>query len=121
MSQDKLNEILRDIEAASGGMVEGVALVSVEGLMIGSALRQGVNEEIVAAMPATLHSLGEQAVRDLQKGNLNGVFITGKRGYVLVGRVGSNALLLILARKEAKMGILLYQLNKAAKSLAEFL
>lgn len=120
MSQDKLNEILRGIETASGGMVEEVALVSTEGLMIGSALRQGANEEIIAAMAATLHSLGEQAVRELQKGSLKGVFIRGKKGFVLVGKVGENALLLLLAREDAKIGILLYQLNKAAKALEEF-
>ncbi|MHA1596833.1 MAG: roadblock/LC7 domain-containing protein [Candidatus Asgardarchaeia archaeon] len=122
MSQDELNKILRDIElSAPGGVIEGVALVSREGLMISSSLKYESNEDMIAAMTATLHALGEQAVREMEKGELKGAFVKGENGYALVGKVGDSALLILLARKEAQMGVLLYLVEKMAKELEKYI
>ena len=47
---------------------------------------------------------------------MEGVFVHGDDGYILVGRVGV-AILLILAKRDAKTGVLLHILDRAKARL----
>jgi len=121
----ELSEILDNIEdTVPTAKIEGLVLVSIEGLPIASTFKETnveLNSELVAAMAATLYSLGEQVVGELGKGKLKGVFVHGREGYILVGRVGESALVMMLSRKDAQIGILLYGLQKAAERLQKFI
>jgi predicted regulator of Ras-like GTPase activity (Roadblock/LC7/MglB family) len=101
--------------------VEASALVSLDGFIIASALPQGMQEDRVGAMSAAILALGERAAAELGRGQLTQVFIEGAEGYVLLVAAGGRAVLTVLARKEAKLGLVLYDMREAADTIAEIL
>ena len=111
---------LRDL-AASSPDVEASAVVSVDGLTMASALPPGVEEDRVAAMSAAMLSLGERIANELGRGNLDQVYIKGENGYVVLMSVGTEAVLTVLARQQAKLGLLFLDMRRATEDLAELL
>lgn len=113
-------ERLRDLQASSPD-IEASAVVSVEGLIIASALPQDVEEDRVSAMSAAMLSLGERIASELGRGSLNQVYIRGEHGYVILMAVGEEAVLTTLARQQAKLGLILLDMRRAVESLAKLL
>ena len=110
-------ELLRDMQRSSPD-VEASAVVNVDGLTIASALPHGVEEDRVAAMSAAMLSLGDRIASELERGSLDQVYIKGARGYVLIVSIGNEAVLTVLARENAKLGLLLLDMRRVAQSLA---
>jgi hypothetical protein len=109
---------LRDLQASSGD-VEGAAIVSVDGLSMASALRADVEEDRVSAMSAAMLSLGERIASELGRGTLEQVNVRGENGYVILTAVGEDAVLTVLARKDAKLGLILLDVTRTVSALAE--
>jgi predicted regulator of Ras-like GTPase activity (Roadblock/LC7/MglB family) len=115
---DQLVERLRELQASSGD-VEGAAIVSVDGLSMASALRPGTEEDRVSAMSAAMLSLGERISSELGRGELEQVMVKGENGYVILTAVGEEAVLTVLARKEAKLGLIFLDVTRAVSALAQ--
>ena len=113
-------ERLRDLQASSPD-VEASAVVSVDGLTIASALPQGVEEDRVSAMSAAMLSLGERIASELGRGSLNQVYIKGENGYVILMSVGEEAVLTVLARGQAKLGLIFLDMRRAAEDLTDLI
>lgn len=113
-------ERLRDLQASSPD-IEASAVVSVDGLTIASALPQGVEEDRVSAMSAAMLSLGERIASELGRGALEQVYIRGESGYVILMSVGEEAVLTALARKEAKLGLILLDMRRATEALSRLI
>lgn len=111
---------LRDLQASSPD-VEASAVVSVDGLTIASALPRNVEEDRVAAMSAAMLSLGERISNELGRGNLDQVYIRGKTGFVVLMSVGEEAVLTVLAREQAKLGLLFLDMRRAVDDLTKLL
>ena len=69
-------------------------------------------------MSAAMLSLGERIANELGRGGLDEVYIHGDSGYVLLMSVGSDAVLTVLAREQAKLGLVLLEMRRASESLA---
>jgi predicted regulator of Ras-like GTPase activity (Roadblock/LC7/MglB family) len=115
-----LVERLRELQASSPD-VEASAIVSVDGLPIASALPQGVEEDRVSAMSAAMLSLGERIASELGRGSLAQVYIKGEKGYVVLMSVGEEAVLTALAREQAKLGLILLEMRRAAEDFRKLL
>ena len=74
---------LKSMQAASPEIVAS-AVVSVDGLIMASALPTDVEEDRVSAMSAAMLSLGERIAIELGRGSLDQVFIRGDQGYVIL-------------------------------------
>jgi predicted regulator of Ras-like GTPase activity (Roadblock/LC7/MglB family) len=107
---------LRDMQAASPD-IEASAVVSVDGLIMASALPAEVEEDRVSAMSAAMLSLGERIASELGRGVLEQVYIRGGRGYVILTAVGEEAVLTALAREQAKLGLVFLEMRRAAEDL----
>jgi len=107
---------LREMQAASPD-IEASAVVSVDGLIMASALPAEVEEDRVSAMSAAMLSLGERISGELGRGSLEQVYIRGKSGFVLVTAVGHEAVLTALARENAKLGLVFLEMRRAAEQL----
>ncbi|MEE9513610.1 MAG: roadblock/LC7 domain-containing protein [Anaerolineales bacterium] len=97
--------------------VEASAVVSVDGLTIAAALPSTVEEDRVSAMSAAMLSLGERIAGELGRGTLDEVYIHGDDGYVLLTSIGNGAVLTVLARKQAKLGLVFLEMRRAASDL----
>ncbi len=117
---DHMVDRLRDLQASSPD-VEASAVVSVDGLTMASALPETVEEDRVAAMSAAMLSLGERIATELGRGNLDQVYIRGKNGFVILTSVGKEAVLTVLARPQAKLGLLFMDMRRTAEDLTELL
>ncbi len=106
---------LRELQRTDG--LEASAVVSVDGLIIASALPADVEEDRVSAMSAAMLSLGERIASELHRGTLDQVFVRGEDGYVLLMSVGEEAVLTALARKNAKLGLVFLDMKRTAAEL----
>ncbi|MGQ9625886.1 MAG: roadblock/LC7 domain-containing protein [Anaerolineae bacterium] len=99
--------------------IEASAVVSVDGLIMASALPADVEEDRVSAMSAAMLSLGERIASELGRGILDQVYIRGENGYVFLMSVGEDAVLTVLARKQAKLGLLFLDMKRTAEELTK--
>jgi uncharacterized protein len=113
---EMLLEKLRDLQASSGD-VEAAAIVSVDGLSMASSLPPGIEEDRVSAMSAAMLSLGERIASELTRGELEQVNVKGDNGYVILTSVGEEAVLTVLARKDARLGLILLDVSRAVDAL----
>jgi len=115
---ETLDSVLRDLEAAVP-QIQAAAIVSVEGLPIASILPAKVDETMIAAMTAAMLSLGERAAAELDKGELEQVYVKGRDGYIIVMGAGANAVLTLSATKDVKLGLIFLEMERAAKKIAK--
>jgi len=115
---DQMVERLQNMQAAAPD-IEASAIVSVDGLIMASALQQGVEEDRVSAMSAAMLSLGERISSELGRGGLEQVYIKGDAGSIVLTSVGDEAVLTALARQEAKLGLIFLEMRRAAEDLVK--
>lgn len=113
---DQMMERLRELQASSGD-VEAAAIVSVDGLSMASSLPPGIEEDRVSAMSAAMLSLGERIASELSRGELEQVNVKGDNGYVILTSVGTEAVLTVLCRKDARLGLILLDVTRAVEAL----
>jgi len=116
----QLIESLRNLQASSPD-IEASAVVSVDGLTIASALPQGIEEDRVSAMSAAMLSLGERIASELGRGVLEQVYIKGENGYVMLMAVGEEAVLTVMARQQARLGLILLDMRRAVEVLEKLI
>ena len=115
---DQMVERLQTMQAAAPD-IEASAIVSVDGLIMASALQQGVEEDRVSAMSAAMLSLGERISSELGRGSLEQVYIKGDAGSIVLTSVGEEAVLTAMARHEAKLGLIFLEMRRAAEDLVK--
>lgn len=123
MTQSRTEQMmgrLKDLQVSTPD-IEASAVVSVDGLIIASALPPDVEEDRVSAMSAAMLSLGERIAGELGRGLLDQVYIRGANGYVILSAVGEEAVLTVLARKEAKLGLVFLDMRRAAEDLGRLI
>lgn len=101
--------------------IEAAAVVSFDGLPMASALPSSMDEDRVAAMSAALLSLGERAAEGLGRGELSQVYIEGATGTVFLVSADNEAVLVAVAAKGAKVGMMLFEVRRTAATVAEVL
>src|SRR6266581_5210811 len=119
----RTEEMVRHLKALQMNTpdIEASAVVSVDGLIMASALPSDVEEDRVSAMSAAMLSLGERIASELKRGALDQVYIKGEKGYVVLISVGEEAVLTALAREQAKLGLIFLDIKRAAEDLAKLI
>jgi uncharacterized protein len=101
--------------------VTAAALISLDGLMIASALQPEMSEDRIAAMSASILSLGENIGKETARGPLEQVYIKGEDGHLVLMAVSNQAVLITLVEVQAKMGVTLLDMRHTADDLAAIL
>jgi uncharacterized protein len=117
---ERMTELLRDLQMNSYD-IEAAAIISVDGLPIATLLPQDVEEDRISAMSAAMLSLGERIATELGRGVLDEVYVHGEGGYVLLRAIGEEAVLTVLARQHAKLGLLFLVMRRAAEEFLKIL
>ncbi|MBN2725086.1 MAG: roadblock/LC7 domain-containing protein [Deltaproteobacteria bacterium] len=115
-----LNDTLEHLQSGSGD-IEACAIVSEDGLMIASSLAPNIEEAQIAAMSAAMLSMGTRTALELKRGNLEQLFVRGDNGYVIIMHAGEHAVLIALARKTAKLGLVFLDLSRASQEVKKIL
>jgi predicted regulator of Ras-like GTPase activity (Roadblock/LC7/MglB family) len=114
---DRLDRAIHSLLAQTPE-IEAAAVVSFDGLPMASALPPSMDEDRVAAMSAALLSLGERAAQGLGRGELSQVYIEGETGTVFLVSADNEAVLVAVAAQGAKVGMMLYEVRRAAAAVA---
>ncbi len=115
-----LTSILTELNGTSSD-IEASGIISTDGLMIAAALPHGIDEDRVGAMSAAMLSLGDRTAQELNRGGLEQVLIKGAAGYVVMIYAGDEAVLTVLAKPNAKLGLIFLDVKRAAESVSELL
>jgi predicted regulator of Ras-like GTPase activity (Roadblock/LC7/MglB family) len=118
MREDVLTSILTQLNGTSAD-IEASGIISTDGLMMASVLPAGMDEDRVGAMSAAMLSLGDRIASELARGTLEQVLIKGDKGYVLMTYGGPDAVLTVLARPNAKLGLIFLDVKRAAESIVD--
>ena len=116
----KLESILQNLVTSTSDL-EGAALVSPDGLPLASTLPSGMDEERVSAMSAAMLSLGERIGNELAIGTIDRLYVEGDKGYGILTSCGEEAVLLVLASKAAKQGLLMLEIKRVTGDLRKAL
>lgn len=111
---------LRDLQVSTPD-IEASAVVSIDGLSIASSLPGGIEEDRVSAMSAAMLSLGERIAQEMGRGGLTQVYVKGEQGFVILSAIGEEAVLTVLAREDAKLGLVFFDMKRAADDLKALL
>jgi predicted regulator of Ras-like GTPase activity (Roadblock/LC7/MglB family) len=99
-----LKELLEKFVSSTPDL-QGVALVTLDGLPLTSVLPSNFDEERTAAMSAAMLSLGERIGQELARGAVDRIMVEGETGYSILNSCGGEAMLIVLASREAKKGL----------------
>ncbi|BBL74760.1 roadblock/LC7 domain-containing protein [Methylomagnum ishizawai] len=117
MRADMLKSILNELNGTSAD-IEASGVISTDGLMMAAVLPQGMDEDRVGAMSAAMLSLGDRTAQELERGGLEQVLIKGSKGYVLMTHAGHEAVLTVMAKPNAKLGLIFLDVKRAAESIS---
>ena len=119
-SNETLDDILKKLLAAIPE-IKAAAIVSQEGLPIASALPAGTDEVRVAAMTAAILSLGERAAQEMNKGEMEQIFVRGTEGYILVLAAGKSAVLTVSTTKDVRLGLIFLDCKRTCEKIAKII
>jgi len=117
-SPDRLTQKLRTLLQTAPDL-DALALVNMDGTEIASVLPQDVNTARLSAMALAVFTLSEQIAKDLHRRRLEEVYIRGKHGFIVIIQIDKQAVLVTLARADARPGLVLLELRRIAESLLE--
>lgn len=122
-SSNKLQEHLRELlkTLANKSPILGAAIFSVEGLPLVSHFHAGTEEVSVAALVASMHSAGEQTVKELKQGDLKSIIITGSLGTTLVISISPDYILAVTAPENAMLGLIFTDAKRSAREARKIL
>ncbi|MEN9206696.1 MAG: roadblock/LC7 domain-containing protein [Gloeomargarita sp. GMQP_bins_120] len=101
--------------------VQAATVVSPDGLALASCLMPGMDEERVSAMAAALLSLSERIGRELNRGAIERVWVEGDQGSAIITNCTEEAVLVVLADRQAKLGVINLEVKNLVSRLQEFL
>lgn len=120
ISLEKLGIVLQNFVTATSD-VEGAALVSPDGLPIAARLPGGMDEERASAISAAMLSLGERIGLELSTGAIERLYVEGTNGYGILVGCGEDAVLLVLASRAAKQGLLMLEIKRTVAEIKSIL
>ncbi len=120
MRSEMLESILNDLNGTSAD-IEASGIVSVDGLMMASRLPSDMDEDRVGAMSAAMLALGGRTGQELARGELEQVLVKGRHGYVLMVHAGEDAVVTVVVKEKAKLGLIFLDVKRAAKSVIKLI
>lgn len=120
MRADMLTAILNELNGTSAD-IEASAVISTDGLMMAALLPATMDEDRVGAMSAAMLSLGDRTAKELARGTLEQVLIKGNKGYIVMTGAGGEAVLTVLAKPNARLGLIFLDVKRAAEGVTKLI
>ena len=116
---EMLEKVLKEINNIGG--VETSAIASRDGLLICSTITRKQHVETFVAMSATMIGAAETATMELGKGIPERIIVESKTGRIIGTGAGPKALLLVMTKPDASLGLVLIEMTKASEQIKEIL
>ena len=115
----KLESVLKRLLTSNRDITLAI-ITSVEGLPIFSILPRGYDETVISAMVATLLSLSERTVIEIDIGKFKQIYIKGNHGYILAVEA-EPAVLAVSTTEKAKLGLVFLECERASYEISKIL
>ncbi len=114
-SSELLQEIIVGLKEV--GTIEACAIVSRDGLVISTDMPEEKKADSLAAMSATMLGAAETISMSLGKGLPGRVIVESENGKLICTGAGPNAILVVMAQPQARLSLIIVELEKAAAKL----
>jgi predicted regulator of Ras-like GTPase activity (Roadblock/LC7/MglB family) len=115
--REQLANSLRNLLDSSGD-INGVAVVSMDGLIMAADLPSGVEQARVGAVAAAILSLSGRSVGQLKRGNLEQTTVQGSDGHIIITHASDKAALVALTGKNVNLGMVFLEVQECAEAVA---
>ena len=105
-------------ELAKMQNIEAVCLVARDGFLLDSIARSGIDREMIGAIASSGFGASSSMGRQLDKGAMQINMIEFEKGPVMFSPIGEDAFLVIVADREANLGMIRLKLKKHSGELA---
>ena len=105
-------------ELAKMQNIEAVCLVARDGFLLDSIARSGIDREMIGAIASSGFGASSSMGRQLDKGAMQISMIEFEKGPVMLSPIGEDAFLVIVADREANLGMIRLKLKKHSHELA---
>lgn len=95
----------------------GCAMIDLEGVITASVLSRKIDEDLIGGMSSSMLGIGERISAELMDSDLEQVYVRSPNGYVILNAIGDQALLLVLAAKRAKLGLVFMEIQRTVQEL----
>jgi predicted regulator of Ras-like GTPase activity (Roadblock/LC7/MglB family) len=116
----QIRSVLKKLNGFSE-QIEASAVMSRDGISVASVLSDGVDPDRLGAMCASLLSLSDSTANELKRGKVNQLLLECESGYVLIVHVGNKAVLGIVTRSKANLGMVFVEAKKTALQVYKIL
>jgi predicted regulator of Ras-like GTPase activity (Roadblock/LC7/MglB family) len=115
---ERISEVLRGVRASSPEVI-GACVVSSEGFIVASVVPNEIDEDLIGGMAASLLGVGERIAIDLMRSQMEQVYVRSPKGYIVINAIGSEASLVLLVTREAKLGLIFLELKRTTAELVK--
>ena len=116
MSNEQLIYLLESLIDNVDG-IRSAAVVSIEGLIAQSILEEGISELKLAAMTATILSVGERVLEELKSGKLDICILQGDEGNFVVMEAGKDLILALCLDIDVRMDTCFIEMRKVSEQI----
>lgn len=102
--------------------IQAAAVVAPEGLVLGAHVSQGrIKGEQLGALAASVLKVGVKAARAMWRGELEEMYLRGNQGTMHLYMIDSKAVLCVLARPDANIGVVHIESRERCRKVAQIL
>jgi len=102
-------------------IVNEVALISSDGLLMAGSFKSSSNLDIFCAMIALIMRSGKKVSNELGKRNLDKLFLKLQDGSIIACEVNVNSIIAIMVPEEENIGLIFNRLDKAKEKIRKIL
>ncbi|MHA1675542.1 MAG: roadblock/LC7 domain-containing protein, partial [Candidatus Njordarchaeales archaeon] len=89
--------------------------------VLASAVSEGIDRDLAAAMRATILNVGSRVLEELRKGTIENIIVRGSDGIVMVISVSAEIVLGAIGKKNSNLGLMLVEMRRTAEKTNKIL
>lgn len=102
--------------------IQGAAVINIDGIFLGAHAAKGrLSADQVAALTSSIYRVGRKAARATGRGDLEEMYIRGKNGTFHLYLIEGKAVLGVMARADANMGVVHLESRERCRKIAHIL
>ena len=117
--KEKLDDVLTGLMQV--GQLKACVVVSKEGLLINSRTPPDVDARIFSALCSTIMGAAEAASGQMTTGTVSQLSVKTENGTIVLIPAGSKAILTVLTKPEAQLGLIFFEMETRATQVEEIL
>ena len=115
----ELQNILKELQSQTPDIIASM-IVRLDGLSIASNVPDTVDRSLLGALTAAAMGISKRVVEQLGQGEMKKTLIEGEEGQLVLYGM-KNAVLSLLLRKNANLGLIFLLLEQAAEKISKWL